>query len=274
MFVASYSLNAQSAWVQPKDNIYVQLSYNSIANYDRIFNGSGDDLYTSREVSDNTAQLYIEYGLTNKLSLIGSVPLKNLSTGDVVSNSSLPLTIAEDDLLSLGNVQVAARLLLSNKKYSISTQLQLDLPTSKYDNNTGLRTGFEAYTFYPSFSIGRGKEGLYFQVTTGLFLRTNQYSNGFKFYLEGGKKFFDQLWIIPFIDINESFRDGNVSVPIRNLETFTALDTSEFGGFGLKVIEEISPKFGITGAVGGAFYANFEAHKASLNFGMYYKFGK
>ncbi len=274
LFGTINSSYTQSAWVKSKGEVYTQLSFNDISNYTSIFNKNGGDLYPSRAITDRTIQWYTEYGLTSKLTVLVSVPFKLLKTGDLVQENNNPVTIEEGNYSTFGNVSLAARYKLPSKKYAISTQLQLDLPTSSFNAVTGLRSGRETYTITPTIAIGKGTENLFFQSFTGVFLRTNDYSNGFRFYVEGGKRFFNQLWVVAFVDVVDSFEDGNVSAPIQNLETFLSLNDSEYAGFGLKFIEELNSKFGITAAFGGAFSAHLEAKKASFNLGVYYKFKK
>ena len=139
---------------------------------------------------------------------------------------------------------------------------------------TGLRTGIEAYTVIPTIAMGRGYKNMFFQLHTGLIFRTNNYSNGLRFYVEGGHKFFNTIWLIAFVDILDSFENGNIEAPLENQQTLISLNDNEYGGFGIKFLAQITPKFGITSAVAGAFSAHLEAHRASLNFGFYYKIKK
>ena len=262
---------SQSAWVQPKGAVYTQLSYNDISNYDRVFNKEGGDIYPSRVMSDRTVQWYTEYGISDKVSLVAIVPFKMLKTGDAIAERSFPLTIQRGNFTGLGNLGLAGRYKLPIKNHNVTAQFQVDFNTVSKDQATGLQTGRDAYTFTPTIAYGKGSAKRYFQAHTGLFFRTNGYSNGWRLYGEGGMKFFNQLWVVAFVDIVESFQDGNRVASSEQLQTALFLNNNEYGGFGIKLIEELTKDFGVTAAVGGAFYAHLEAHKASLNFGVYYK---
>lgn len=268
--IASVS-NAQSAWVKSKGDVYTQLSFNTISNYTSIFNKNGEAFNTSRAITDRTVQWYTEYGLTNTITLVASIPFKLLKTGDLVPEYTNVVTIEEGDYSTFGNISLSARFKLPSKKYAITTQLQIDLPSGSFNSGTGLRSGIDTYSITPTIAFGKGSKNSFFQSYTGVSLRTNNYSNGFKFYIEGGKRFFNQLWLIAYIDVVDSLEDGNIVAPDQNLETFLYLNNNEFAGFGLKLIEELTPEFGITTAFGGAFPAHLEAQKASFNIGMYYK---
>lgn len=212
--------------------------------------------------------------MTNKVTLITSIPFKRLSAKNEVAETSFPLSIQEGNLNTFGNVSIALRNKIPHKKFALAVQIQIDLPTSQFDTTTGLNSGIDAYSFIPTFSFGNGNSSMFFQGSLGFVLRTNDFSNGFLFNLEGGKKYFNQLWVIPFINIFDSFADGNVNTPPQNFETMQNVDTAQYGGFGLKLIEEINVKLGVTAAVGGAFFAHLEAKQLSFNLGVYYKFNK
>ena len=265
---------SQSAWVKTKGELYSQLSYNDISNYKRLFNKNGRDLFTSRFISDRTIQLYGEYGFTNKLTIVGAIPIKALKVGKIVSEYGSFPTIKEGSLIALGNIDFGVRYLLLRKKVNLTTQVQIGFPTSSYDSNTGLRSGINSFVVNPSISIGKGRGNWFLQGSVGLLLRTNNYSNGAKIYAEGGRKFFDHLWVIAFVDIVDSFEDGDLVESRENIETSLNLNNSEYKGYGMKLIVEVNDELGLTAAFGGAFSAHLEAKKASYNFGIYYKFKK
>ena len=68
---------SQSPWTQEKGKFYTQVSFTSIANYDTLF---GDPDYSNfGNYTDNTAQIFAEYGLNSKTSLLVNIPLKLIS---------------------------------------------------------------------------------------------------------------------------------------------------------------------------------------------------
>jgi len=274
LFLIKTMSYSQSAWVKEKGEVYSQIAYNDISNYKSVFNKNGKDLFTSRVISDRTVQLYGEYGLTNKFTIVGAIPIKMLKTGEEVSEYGFSPTIKEGNLTALGNVDLGVRYLLSQKKVNLTTQLQIGLPTSSYDGEIGLRSGINSWVVNPSLSIGKGSRNWFLQGSAGLLLRTNNYSNGAKLYAEGGWKFFNHFWVIAFVDVVDSFEDGSLVESKQNLETFLNLNNSEYKGYGMKFIGEISNNVGLTAAFGGAFSAHLEAKKASYNLGIYYKFKK
>ncbi|WP_046755285.1 transporter [Kordia jejudonensis] len=265
--LSSAILFAQSPWTQEKGKFYTQLSFTTIANYDEVF---GDPEYTTdREITDNTLQFYGEYGLTSKTTLLLNVPLKFINTGDAVSQN--PFT-SEETISSFGNIGFGVKHQFYKKKWIVSGQLQVEANTGMFDRPSGIRTGRDAWTFTPTINIGRSFDTFYVQAFTGIDLTTNNYSNNFKFGGEVGTKVHSKIWLVGFLDIVNSFNDGDINLPISNLGTALYVNNQEYAAFGLKAIGEINKSFGGVLTFGGAFSGNNVAKQAALTVGVYHKF--
>ena len=64
LFIFSIHSNAQSPWTQKKGKFYTQLSFTTIPSYNTIY--GNPDYVIPRKVSDNTIQMYGEYGVSDK----------------------------------------------------------------------------------------------------------------------------------------------------------------------------------------------------------------
>lgn len=252
----SFSLFAQSPWTKKKNEGYVQLSYTTISNYDKLF--GKNDIILPGKVSDNTIQLYGEYGLSDKTTLLVSLPFKMLSG---INNKS-----------ALGNLQLGVKHNFYNKKWLLSGQLNVEANTSDYDVTSGLRSGYDAWTITPMFLAGRGFDKWYIQAFTGVDVRTNDYSSNFKLGGELGYKTLDWLWIAGFLDGVASLKNGDVVLPAQNLATGLYVNDQSFAAFGLKFIGEFNDKFGANIGFGGAFAGRNVAKAPALSFGFYHKF--
>lgn len=260
-------LLAQSPWTQEKGKFYTQLSFTTISNYDEIF---GDpDYQTDREITDNTLQLYGEYGISNKTTLIVNLPIKFISTGDVVNGSAF---ITEDSKSAFGNVSIGLRHRFYNKKWIISGQLNVEANTGTFETASGIRTGQDAWSFTPTINIGRSFDKFYVLAFTGIDLKTNDYSSNFKIGGEIGTKVHSKIWLIGFVDIVSSFNDGDVNLPLSNAATALYVNNQEYGAFGLKAVGEINKSFGGILSFGGAFSGNNVAKQAAITVGLYHKF--
>jgi len=266
-------LLAQSPWAQEKGKFYTQLSFSTISNYDEVF---GDPEYnTDREITDNTLQLYSEYGLTAKTTLLLNVPLKFIKTGDLTPRDGVALNAIFTDAsskTSLGNIAFGIKHQFYKKKWIVSGQLNVEANTGSFEAASGIRTGQDAWTFTPTLNIGRSFDKFYVQAFTGIDLRTNDYSNNFKIGGEIGTKVHSKIWLVGFVDIVNSFNDGDINLPLSNAATALYVNNQEYTAFGLKAIGEINKSFGGILSFGGAFSGNNVAKQAALTVGVYHKF--
>ena len=267
----SISTFSQSPWTQKKGKAYTQLSFTSIANYNTLF---GDpDYNTEREITDRTLQFFGEYGLTDKTSLLVNIPFKMIETGDLTSPSitAIPLTSSATEN-TLGNIEIGLKHNFYNKKWVLSGQFSIEANTSSYDDSSGIRTGYDAWSFSPLFLAGRGFGKTYIQGFVGANIRTNDYSSNFRIGGEVGRKLGKRIWLIGFVDVSKSLENGDILLPAENRLTGLYVNDQEFGAFGLKAIGEFSNNFGLTAGYGGAFFGNNVAKQAALTFGLYHKF--
>lgn len=260
---------AQSAWTKNKGELYSQFTYSTIPDYNEIFSSS--TYITSRNITDNTFQLYGEYGLNDDITVIASIPLKSISTSNETDNSTFPLTIEETSKVALGNIVLGLRYKLLDSKFILSSQLNIEINSSDFDINSGIRTGYDAWTFTPTINLGRSFSKYYFQVFSGVDIRTNSYSSNFRAGGEIGLTSIKKTTIIAFLDIVSSFNNGDFIDEVSSLETALYINNQDYAGYGLKAIYEIASSFGINAGFGGAFSANNVAKQAALNVGFFYK---
>ena len=265
--LVSGNLIAQSAWTQKKGKTYTQLSYSTISDYDRLF--GEPDYNTERKITDNTIQLYGEYGLTDKTTLLLNLPLKLIKTGDQVFNT-VPVTTATNKT-ALGNIEIGIKHLLYNKAFTLSGQLSIEANTSTFDDNSGIRTGYDAWSFTPTLNAGKSFGKMYAQAFVGGNIRTNDYSSNFKFGAEYGIKFIKRIWVIGYLDFVSSFNNGDIILPESNLLTGLYVNNQEYSAYGVKGIVEINENFGASAGFGGAFSGNNVARQAAISFGLYHK---
>ncbi|WP_405569614.1 hypothetical protein [Winogradskyella sp. Asnod2-B02-A] len=271
-FFISLSSFSQSPWVKDKGEFYTQLMYTTIPNYTDMF---GDPDYSVfGEISDNTVQIYGEYGLSDKTTLILNVPLKII----LIDGYQSPLVDCNGDCsedfnkTAFGNIEIGVKHNFYKKEWILSGQFSLEANTSSYDEFSGIRTGYDAYTLTPLFLAGRSFGKTYLQSFIGANIRTNDYSSNFRVGGEVGHKITKRIWLIGFVDVVKSLKNGDLVLPRQNTFTGLYVNDQEYGGFGLKAIGEITANFGVNVGFGGAFFGNNVAKQAALNFGVYHKF--
>ena len=234
-FLTAHNSFAGGPWAIGKDKGFVQFGA-TFLNYSKAYNGSGSNNSIGTEITDNTFQLYTEYGLSDRFTLKSSLPFKSLenSTGSVT-------------LSGLGNWVVGGKYLLVNKKVKLSFGSDFSLPTVSVKDNNGLRTGYEALGVTPYLSVGGGKQNLYAFVETGVNFNTSGYSTNFMTTAEVGFAPINGLWVAAFTDVRQSFEDGDfqeTDAPEYAISNLYVNDQS-YVVSGVKLAYEYKNKFGI-----------------------------
>ncbi len=169
---ATSGIIAQQAWTRAKGSYYVQVG-GSFLQSNSLLNGTEDPILLNRDVSDVTIQGYGEYGLTSKLMISAQLPLKLLSVDNTVGQPNLK----DGSLTALSNVQAALTYNFYQKNgWVLSGKTGFSLPTAKFDEATGLRSGFDAFSFTPSLMAGLGRNKFFSSAELGYVLRSNNYS--------------------------------------------------------------------------------------------------
>ena len=162
---------AQGPWVQPKGSGYSHIVFNTIPTYSTVYNGSSTR-QTERQMSEMVIAGYLEFGLLDRITVGGHLPLVSVGSGDPSTENTTPVYPA-GNLTSLGNVSIFGKYALIDKNLKVSFITQLDFPTSTRDDITGLSTGVGAFSFQPKISIGGGTSKWHYFGYFGYGLRNN-----------------------------------------------------------------------------------------------------
>lgn len=261
---------SQSPWVKKNNEVYAQVSFTTIRNYSTIF--GNPDKKINGPLADNTFKIYAEYGLSDKTTVVLNIPYKNISQEGLVSPCLIaPCPEYTNSTSSFGNIEIGLKHNFYNKKWLISGQVNIEANTGSFDAKTDIRTGYDAWTITPLFLIGKSAGNKYSQAFLGFNIRTNNYSSNFVIGGERGKKFLNKWWLIGYVDIVKSFKNGSIVLP-EGFATGLYTNNQEYGTLGIKVIRELNSNFGITTSLGGAFFGNNLAKQVPLNIGFYSKF--
>lgn len=270
----SISTFSQGPWTQEKGKFYTQLSFTTIPNYNTLF--GNPELQINGKISDNTFQVYGEYGISDKTSLIINLPYKSItfnSKSNVVCiTTPCPSLDKKYKESALGNIEIGLKHNFYKKLWLLSGQLSVEANTGSFDDKSGIRTGYDAVTFTPLFLAGRSFRKSYLQTFLGVNIRTNNYSSNLKMGGEYGGKISKKIWLIGFLDISKSLKNGNIILPASNLATGLYINDQEYGVVGVKAIGEFSNKFGVTASLPAAFFGNHVAKQLAFSVGLYHKF--
>ena len=276
IFLISISMFSQSPWTQEKGKYYTQLSFTTIPSYNELF--GKPDIRTNGNITDNTIQLYTEYGLSNNTTFLVNIPLKLISVKnyaytdpaiDCVGDCSEKLNGSKT---AFGNIEIGLKHNFYKKNWLVSAQFSVETNTSTSNDKFQIRTGYNAWTFTSIFTAGKSFKKTYLQTFIGYKIRTNKYNSNFKMGGEFGRKISKNIWLIGFMDIEISFKKDDQNLSILNGSTGLYVNNQEYSVVGIKAIGEISNNFGMTASLPAAFFGNNVAKQVALSIGVYKKF--
>ena len=267
------TLAAGNPWTQAKGAGFSQLSFNYIRS-DQLFHKDLGTIQLNRFVTDATLQGYLEYGITDKLTVLGVLPFKFTATSEAVSaNSDFNELLNAGNFNKFGNISIAAKYgLITNSSFVAATQVRLDLPSRAFDASTGLRTGYNAVGIAPSFSVGYGTSRFFTSAEIGVTLRTNRYSSAIFGNIEFGYNHKNRSYIILVVDATRSFFNKNRDNLDGNaLQTGLFVNNQHYFVFGLKFLHNITDNFGVgVSAYGAALYSHQLAKFPSVGANIYW----
>lgn len=272
------SLNSfgQSPWVKSVNEGYFQLGY-TYYQYNKVINEGLDSITDlKRSITDQTAQLYFEYGILNRLTITGDIPFKLMQSGSALLEAPKDPypndTVSAGNLNHLGNVFLSAKYALLQDKFPLALQIGFYSPGT-YSDKTGLRTGYDCWSIEPRISLGQGFNKFYYQASAGYQYKSNHYSNNFLLNAEGGRKFAIKqsfLWLMIGLDIKLAITEEHYDDK-KSIHTATYRNNEEHLGPAVKIGFERGPLF-ITASNGLTFWENYGGAGPLINLALAYKF--
>lgn len=255
---------SQSPWIPGVNDGFLQFSYTGLY-YDQV-RYNKKLINSGRNTIDQTYQAYLDFGLLPKIGITLAFPFK-------VYQVDSPLTGQHS---GIGNTSVSIKYSLSNRNTSSAVGLTYDIRSQNVDKQLGLRTGFDANTITPYYTIGSGTKKTYFYANFGYGIRTNKYSDFLRISGEFGFKVFRSAYIAGLLDIikpvqNQS-RFFEIDYPIF-ITSSSFLDRQSYTGAGIKFLFDFVPdRYGVALSTIGSIEADNTPFSRSYNFGLYRKF--
>lgn len=260
------SVQAGGPWPRKKNKGYAQLGFTYVG-YSKFFNHDGKVIELPRHVTDLTSQLYIDFGLTDRLTMMANLPFKYVSTGDKVFASDPAYfrgdtlfsdTIPAGSLFGLNTVMLGFKYTVIDKKVKFAVGLNGEANVAKYDSLTTLRTGPSTFVIHPYLSVGGSfyKNKFYTLLDIGYRVRLKDYSDEADFNFELGYSWNAKTYFIASISGRFSVRDGSYNnniTPVadptdptstsqhpngRDLQTSLYPNNQQYVGYGLKFIQK------------------------------------
>lgn len=272
VFFLPFLASAQSPWARNKAGFYIQASYNFIPTYGSLFGKDGEDIILDHEVTERQFQLYGEFGITKRTTLVATIPyVSNVRGADNPDSPWLFAIETTGKINGLGNVNVAVRHQFLMGKIAVAGTLAVGLPAAAdYKPYSDLRTGYPALTIHPTVNAGIGLKKAYAFAFAGYGYRNKGYSHFLHFGAEAGLHA-GPIWIAAFSDIVNSLRNGDQH--LAPLDARTGLYTNDQGwlSIGFKAIWEINRFAGIGLSGAGAAWAQNVPKSPGIGAFAYFK---
>ncbi len=277
LFLCTLNVYA-GAWGRAAKSGYFQTSFTYLK-YTQLLNGSNPTSDLKRSVLDITLQTYLEYGLGNNLTLVGVLPFKMLQTGDDLLDAPLDLypnamAVAAGKHQGLSNVSLALKYQFYNQGFVASAQLGTSMPASAYQAATGLRNGYDCWSFSPRLLVGKGFNKAYLTASAGLEFRTNNYAHNVTGSVEYGYGLAwneqQKTWFTAVMNIYLPISNGTYNDD-TSVHTGLYQDEASYVSPGIKINHGINKNWWINVSAYGAVYANHGGAFPTLNVGIAYE---
>lgn len=266
--ILTAKLKAQG-WLQPKNEGYFKLGFSGISA--SSFYGPNGDKVSIRTNNIFNSNIYAEYGLTNKITIIAYVPFVVTNTLNKIQYRQSGKTEPADQSTSFGDTDIALKYgLIKDKPFVLSATLLLGLPIG---NTTGgnsriLQTGdgeFNqllradlSHSFYP--------KPFYSSVYAGFNNRTNNFSDEFRYGFDIG--YTGAKWsTILHLNAVKSLFNGTVA----NANNGIFSNNTEYISPAIEIAYQINSSFGISATTAFAFAAKNVLAAPAYNAGVFYK---
>ena len=251
---------AQGPWIREKNSAYIQLGGTSLQYDKQQKKNMLIDLESN--VSDITAQLYVEYGLVKKLEVLIVVPYKIIS-------ENVKFVNIKNNISGLGNVTLGLKYNIFDKNWKISSGLHYIANSIQKSNTSGLTTGFNAATIFPFVTLGSSSDKWYYFGNFGYGYMNNNYSDFIRIGAEVGYRVVEKGHIMLVLD-NRIIVAKEEAFNTDPNQWTSYSDQQSYMAAGLKLNYEFKKnKFGANFAVISAIALNNAPVAPTFNFGIY-----
>lgn len=210
-FLWSGSLLAGGPWLHKKNDGFIQVQATLPAyQYSQLLMGWAmtETEGVNRKTFTSDYGVYLEYGLTDKLNVISSLPFKYIKTGELTDEIANANLLPEGSIFGLSNYKVGFKYGLIDKKVKVALSAQTSWNTIQQDLSTGLATGFEANSYGLMAHVGRSSEKQYGFLELGYHLFTHNYSDAIELKIEHGWKIGNHIYLAGVLEGWFSMHNG------------------------------------------------------------------
>ena len=267
---------AGGPWPQLKGKGYFKLSAWWLK-YDQHYTDAGRIDPNITTGIFNTS-FYGEYGLTDRLTTQLYFPFFSRNyMNNVISGTTGELITKGEAINSLGDTDIGIKYALTQpgSKIPIAASLILGLPLGKDVGGTeeNLQTGDgefnQLFQVHAGTGFTIGQSSAYASLLAGFNNRTNNFSDEWRYGIEGGVALFDQkLWTIFRLNGVESLKNGATAASITSTSIFA--NNTEYTSYAIELAYYLTTNLGISATYASAFRGEIIAAAPSYSFGIFY----
>ena len=235
-------------WPRKEGKTFLQLGFSTIG-YNKVYGDDSRKYPIGSDVRDNVLQLFVDYGLTERLSVTAMIPMKFLSTTGKSGAASFSTSgISDIDFSMRYNW-------FRSSGYVISNEVLLGLPSGKSNDPNGLLLGDGEFNVLLKILAGRSfyPIPLYVSADIGYNIRSEGnsdnvlyrgHSDDVLYNIEAGYGFMEsRLYLILLISGKESTsRVPSVPNPAGGFGLYT--NNQEYTAWIGKVLYKFDPMYG------------------------------
>ncbi len=266
LFIPNFQLKAGGGWPIPKGRGYFKLSQFSIRS-DAFFAPSGDIIDIST-ASIYITSLYGEYGITDRLGVVGYMPLFARATLNEQVTPNGDLLAPGDAVNSLGDFDLSVKYgLITNKPIVVSATLTFGLPFGNdMGGDTGvLQTGDGELNVMLGVEASRSFNGGKGYVNTLLAFndRSQNFSDELRYGFEVGHRITEKInGAIKVLSVNSLNNGSDFETPSNGIFS----NNIEYLAITPEINYSLNDRYGISGSVG--FAASGKRVLASPNYSL------
>ncbi len=235
------STSVAGAWTQKKGRAYYKMDFRYL-NSTKMYNSDGVKVPIP-EFTDMTIGIFGSYGITDDLTTF-----INFNAFKTVSLDTLSSAVGFDtDVKNIGDLDIGFKYGFAHfGKTVISAKLIFGLPTGISTPDGGLWTGSGNFNQLLGLEAGHSFYPLPIYLSGGVAfnIRTNGFSDEFKYIIEGGYKFTKKLSLTLRFHGVVSFKNGDPKVK-GGFGMFS--NNQEYIAYNAELVYKISNGFGIKG---------------------------
>lgn len=202
------------AWTQVRGHGFYKLS-EQVVRANRFYELSGNSIAIPT-LADYTTGFYGEYGLTDRLTVIGYLPfLKRITLNRQIERGTGFVFFPGDDKTGIADTDIGIRVgLLQGDLTAVSVQVILGLPIGDHRQINGLFTGDGEFNQLLTLQVGRSlyPAPLYVTGEIGINHRLKGYSEELRYAVELGYTIRKKLTIAAHLRGVESFNNGDRTI--------------------------------------------------------------